>query len=103
MITRYVDRTRGDTDIRAEFKHGYFELSFEGPSSVFVKDFESILGDFFAEVVEDYEDAVCHKHSYEDCFNTMISDFETVNCPYWKHMVGPFNIPFDTSAFEEDE
>ena len=58
MNAQYVCNISGDSTIRAEFKYGYFELTFEGPTSILVKEFEPMLGDFMAEVVEDYRETI---------------------------------------------
>lgn len=58
MIVQYLSHISGDNNIRAEFKHGCFELAFEGPTSIFVKEFESMFGDFMADVVDDYIETV---------------------------------------------
>ena len=58
MSVQYLSNISGDSNIRAEFKYGYFELSFEGPTSIFVKEFEGMLVDFITEVIEDYDKTV---------------------------------------------
>lgn len=58
MIVQHVSNISDNTNIRAEFKHGCFELTFEGPISIFLKEFEPMLVDFVTDVVEDYDETV---------------------------------------------
>lgn len=92
-----------DPNIDVDFEDGIFTLNYFGSYQLFLNKFVPMVNSFINRVINEYHDATMYRYDYKDCFNTMIEDFETVNCPYWKHIVGPFNILFDTSAFEEDE
>ena len=103
-IVSYSNLWDADPILNVNFGDGgAFALNYEGRYESFLKEFIPNLKDFFNGVIEEYSELTAQRNDYEDCFDTMIEDFETVNCPYWKHIVGPFDILFDTSAFEEDE
>jgi len=102
IVNGYSNMWDSDPIIDVDFGDGgAFTLNYEGSYESFLKEFIPSLKDFFNGVIEEYHELTAHRNDYEDCFNTMIEDFETVNCPYWKRIVGPYNILFDTSAFEE--
>lgn len=104
MIVNGVDNElKLDPILDVDFRDGIFTLNYNGSYQLFLNKFVEMVNGFINRVINEYHDATMYRYDYEDCFNAMVADFETVNCPYWKHIVGPFNILFDTSAFEEDK
>ena len=70
-----------DKSVCVEFEHGSLYLQYDGDLNVFMNDFEGILDYFVKQVLEDYNQ-VRKGSNYEDCFDAMIKNFETVECPY---------------------
>lgn len=58
MNVQYVSNISGDTNIRTEFKEGYFELTFEGPVPILMNHFKDMLWDFVTDAVDDYDKTV---------------------------------------------
>lgn len=103
IVNGFHDTFKVDPRIDVDFGDGILTLNYDGSYTLFANKFIPMLNSFIDRVINEYHDATMYRYDYEDCFNAMIEDFETVNCPYWKHIVGPFNILFDASAFEEDK
>lgn len=68
--------------IKVNFEHGGLYLQYDGNINVFMNDFEGILDYFVKQVLDDYSQLVHKGPDCEDCFNAMIKEFETVECPY---------------------
>ena len=102
-IASYSNLLDSDPILNVNFVDGgAFALNYEGRYKSFLKEFIPNLKDFFNGVIEEYSELTAQRNDYEDCFNTMIADFETVDSPYWKN-TGVIEIQFDIKAFEEDE
>ena len=102
-IVSYSNLCDADSILNVDFGDGSaFTLNYEGHYESFLKEFIPNLKDFFNGVIEEYGELTAQRNDYEDCFDTMIEDFETVNSPYWRR-TGVIEIPFDIKAFEEDE
>ena len=91
-----------DESVCVEFEHGSLYLQYDGDLNVFMNDFEGILDYFVKQVLEDYSQVVHKGPDYEDCFNAMIKDFETVDCPYLGRP-SAIEIQFDRDSFSKEE
>ena len=82
-IVSYSNLWDADSILNVDFGDGgAFMLNYEGRYDSFLKEFIPNLKDFVNDVIKEYHELTVHRNDYEDCFNTMIEDFETVNCPY---------------------
>jgi hypothetical protein len=87
-IVSYSNLWDSDPILNVDFGDGSaFTLGYNGRYESFLKEFIPNLKDFFNGVIEEYHELTAHRSDYEDCFNTMISDFETVNTPYFQRTV----------------
>lgn len=101
IVNGYSNLCDSDPIIDVDFGDGgAFTLNYEGRYESFLKEFIPNLKDFFNGVIEEYGELTAQRNSYEDCFNAMITDFETVNSPYLSKVI---KIQFDPRAFEEDK
>ena len=74
--------------LRVEFMHGPFKLEYNGPQNYFIESFKGALERFAKKVAEDYDDYFNITDHHADCFEAMIKDFETLECPYWSGKLG---------------
>lgn len=73
----------GDSNIKVEFMQGPFKLEFSGPQGYCKESFKGELERFAKKVARDYGDYFDITDRHADCFEYMIKDFETLECPYW--------------------
>lgn len=64
--------------VEAEFVDGFFELNFKGNLPIFMNEFPKRLEDFVKNVVSDYNKYVHPKDDYEECFDSMVADMDTI-------------------------
>ena len=82
-IVSYSNLCDSDIILNVDFGDGSaFTLNYEGHYDSFLKEFIPNLKDFINDVIKEYYEITAQRNDYEDCFNTMIEDFKTVNCPY---------------------
>lgn len=82
----------GDPNITVQFMHGPFKLEFSGPQGYFKESFKGELERFAKKVARDYDDYFHITDRHADCFEAMIKDFETLECPYW---IGDIDVSDD--------
>lgn len=98
IVNSISDELKIDPTIDVDFGDGIFTLNYCGSYKLFLNKYVTMVNSFVNRVINDYHDAIMYRYDYEDCFNAMIEDFETVNCPYLGKVI---KIQFDLSAFEE--
>lgn len=72
-----------DPNLKVVFMAGPFKLEYNGPRGHFKDSFKGALDRFAKKVAKDYDDYFNITDQHADCFEAMIKDFETLECPYW--------------------
>lgn len=72
-----------DPILKVVFMAGPFKLEYNGPQKYFKNSFKGALDRFAKKVAKDYDDYFYITDRHADCFEAMVKDFETLECPYW--------------------
>lgn len=74
-------------EVTIRFEDYGFTLDYEGSDGEFLEEFESMLKLFTENVIKSYREFKNFDldSRYESCFDFMVEDFETLDCPYWRY------------------
>lgn len=80
----HIATCRDFADIKVRYEGYGFTLDYEGSDDEYWEEFESRLKMFSEKVIKSYREFK-NFNTYESCFDAMVKDFETLDCPYWRY------------------
>lgn len=89
-----------DPTLKVEFMAGPFKLEYNGPQNYFKESFKGAFERFAKKVAKDYDDYFHITDRHADCFEAMIKDFVTLDCPYWS---GKLDVSFGIKEDSNDQ